>query len=48
MTMTLRYAHWTQEHKRKAVNLLNRLTAGVMGDCHKPVTSGNVTKTAAV
>jgi integrase len=27
MTMTLRYAHLTQEHKRKAVNLLNELTA---------------------
>lgn len=26
MTMTLRYAHLTQEHKRKAVNLLNELT----------------------
>jgi len=25
MTMTLRYAHLTQEHKRKAVNLLNGL-----------------------
>ena len=27
MTMMLCYAHLTQEHKRKAVNLLNRLTA---------------------
>lgn len=35
MTMTLRYAHLTQEHKRKAVNLLNGLT----GHCHKSVTS---------
>jgi len=26
MTMTLRYAHLTQEHKRKAVNLINNLT----------------------
>ena len=26
MTMTLRYAHLIQEHKRKAVNLLNGLT----------------------
>ena len=26
MTMTLRYAHLSQEHKRKAVNLLNGLT----------------------
>lgn len=32
MTMTLRYAHLTQEHKRKAVNLLNGLTGN---DCHK-------------
>jgi len=29
MTMTLRYAHLTQEHKKKAVNLLNGLT----GNC---------------
>jgi len=35
MTMTLRYAHLTQESKRKAVNLLNGLT----GPCHKTVTS---------
>jgi integrase len=35
MTMTLRYAHLTQESKRKAVNLLNGLT----GQCHKTVTS---------
>jgi integrase len=34
MTMTLRYAHLTQESKRKAVNLLNGLT----GHCHKTVT----------
>ena len=27
MTMTLRYAHFSQEHKKKAVNLLNGLTA---------------------
>jgi hypothetical protein len=32
-SMTLRYAHLTQEHKKKAVNLLNGLTA-----CHKTVT----------
>jgi len=35
MTMTLRYAHLTQESKKKAVNLLNGLT----GPCHKTVTS---------
>jgi hypothetical protein len=27
MTMTLRYAHLSHEHKKKAVNLLNGLTA---------------------
>ncbi len=27
MTMTLRYAHLSQEHKKKAVNVLNGLTA---------------------
>lgn len=37
MTMTLRYAHLTQEHKRKAVNLLNGLTG--KADCHKTVTN---------
>ena len=46
MTMTLRYAHLTQEHKKKAVNLLNGLTAS-FGDCHKTVTFSDVTKTAA-
>jgi integrase len=34
MTMTLRYAHLTQEHKKRAVNLLNGLTAGKNGTCH--------------
>jgi hypothetical protein len=43
MTMTLRYAHLTQESKRKAVNLLNGLTAQA-GDCHKTVTFPDVTK----
>jgi len=27
MTMTLRYAHLSQHHKKKAINLLNGLTA---------------------
>jgi integrase len=45
MTMTLRYSHLTQEHKRKAVNLLNGLTAGENGTCHKSVTFADVTKT---
>ncbi|MGI9569443.1 MAG: tyrosine-type recombinase/integrase [Desulfobulbia bacterium] len=41
ITMTLRYAHLTQEHKRKAVNLINGLTASKSekGFCHKTVTS---------
>jgi integrase len=39
MTMTLRYAHLTQEHKRKAVNLLNGLTALTKPMCHKTVTN---------
>ena len=41
MTMTLRYAHLSQEHKRKAVNLLNGLTARKKSDGHKPVTNDN-------
>jgi hypothetical protein len=32
MTMTLRYAHLTQERKRTAVNLLNGLTATQKND----------------
>jgi integrase len=43
-TMTLRYAHLTQEHKKKAVNLLNGLTAPKNDECHKTVTSTNETK----
>jgi integrase len=46
MTMTLRYSHLTQESKKKAVNLLNGLTAKV-GDCHKTVTFPDVTKVTA-
>jgi site-specific recombinase XerD len=46
LTMTMRYAHLSQEHKKKAVNLLNGLTAPQNGDCHKTVTSPNVTETA--
>jgi integrase len=41
MTMTLRYAHLTQEHKRNAVNLLNSLPAPEKAEkpaCHKSVT----------
>jgi hypothetical protein len=45
-SMTLRYSHLTQESKKKAVNLLNGLTAKV-GDCHKTVTFPDVTKVTA-
>jgi len=33
MTMTLRYAHLSQEHKKKAVNLLNDLTVTHPNSC---------------
>jgi integrase len=36
MTMTLRYAHLSQEHKLKAVNLLDGLTAPNVTKCHIP------------
>jgi len=39
MTMTLRYAHLSQEHKKKAINLINGLTAPKIATCHKTVTS---------
>jgi hypothetical protein len=43
MTMTMRYSHLSQEHKNKAVNLLNGLTA--FGTQAKNVdASQNVTK----
>jgi integrase len=48
MTMTLRYAHLSQEHKKKAVNLLNGLTASTKGNCRTTVTSANVSETATV
>jgi integrase len=38
MTMTLRYAHLSQEHKKKAVNLLNGLTRSVKSDMSQNVT----------
>jgi hypothetical protein len=44
MTMTLRYAHLTQKHKKKAVNLLNGLTTSKKDECHKTVTSTNEAK----
>jgi hypothetical protein len=42
--MAPRYSHLTQESKKKAINLLGKLTA--LGDCHKTVTFADVTKTA--
>jgi len=39
LTMTMRYAHLSQEHKKKAINLLNGLTASGDKNCHKSVTS---------
>ena len=41
--MTMRYAHLTQEHKKKAVNLLNGLTATTPKNptCHISVTTSN-------
>ncbi|MFC1488570.1 tyrosine-type recombinase/integrase [Thermodesulfobacteriota bacterium] len=45
MTMTLRYAHLTQEHKRKAVNLLNGLTTKHL-KCHKTVTKTHLEEVA--
>ena len=47
-TMTLRYAHLTQEHKKKAVNLLNGLTALTKDDCHKTVTNPTQEKSASL
>jgi integrase len=46
MTMTMRYAHLSQEHKKKAVNLLNGLTALTENPTcdkngHKMVTNSN-------
>jgi integrase len=46
MVMTLRYAHLSQEHKKRAINLMNGLTAPGSGNCHKTVTSSHVSKTA--
>ena len=43
MTMTLRYAHLTQEHKKNAVNLLNSLPAQTHAE--NPTGHKTVTKT---
>ncbi len=46
ITMTMRYAHLSQESKKKAVNLLNGFTAcnaSSKSTCHTTVTTSNVT-----
>jgi integrase len=47
MTMTLRYSHLSQEHKRKAVNLLNGLTSSVKSDMSQNVTNSQPAKIAS-
>jgi integrase len=47
MTMTLRYSHLSQEHKRKAVNLLNGLTGSVKSDMSQNVTNSQPAKLAS-
>ena len=47
--MTLRYAHLSQDHKKKAVNLLNGLTAlpnSCDKDCHNYVINSNPSTSA--
>jgi hypothetical protein len=39
---------YPKESKRKAVNLLGKLTAFNAGDCHRTVTFADVTKTVTV
>jgi hypothetical protein len=47
--MTLRYAHLSQEHKKKAVNLLNGLTAvSQKPTCHINVTNLKSAKSDAL
>tara|TARA_B100002003_G_C13773078_1_gene383352 strand:+ start:57 stop:269 length:213 start_codon:yes stop_codon:yes gene_type:complete len=49
MTMTLRYAHLSQDHKRKTVNLLNGLIVSKRKNFgHKMVTFSKETKLAGV
>ncbi len=47
MTMTLRYSHLSQEHKKKAVNLLNGLTSSVKSDMSQNVTFRESSKLAS-
>jgi integrase len=44
MTMTLRYAHLSQEHKKKAVSLLSGLTSSIKFDMSQNVTNAPSTK----
>ena len=48
MTMTLRYAHSSQEHKKKAVNLLNGLTSPTKSDMSQNVTFSVIQRKPAV
>jgi integrase len=47
MTMTLRYSHLSQEHKKKAVNLLNGLTSSAKSDMSQNVTFRESSKLAS-
>ncbi|MBU2498452.1 MAG: site-specific integrase, partial [Proteobacteria bacterium] len=47
LTMTMRYAHLSQEHKKKAVNLLNGLTAPSQKPSEEPM-SQNVTSSTLI
>ncbi len=42
ITMTMRYAHLSQEHKKEAVNLLNGRASSQNPACHKSVTTLSV------
>jgi hypothetical protein len=44
---TMRLAHFSQEHKKRAINRLNGLTASRNGNCHKTVTFPKSSATAA-
>ena len=44
MTMTLRYAHLSQEHKKRAVSLFSGLTSSVKFDMAQNGTNGPPTK----
>jgi integrase len=46
MTMTLRYSHLSQEHKKRAVSLLNGLTGPEKADMSQNVTFSGLRKTA--